>query len=123
MRRDGRTAPDCTRLSQGGLLSLLRRPRRSALFPYTTLFRSASCLLNAATSSVSTSACQSALVRGITAAAAEAGRSEEHTSELQALRHLVCRLLLEKKKDADDKKERVDPMGLDCLAPLNLGEQ
>src|SRR5262245_66354399 len=71
---------------------MIRRPPRSTLFPYTTLFRSA--LLGALAP---------ALGRrdgGRTAGGAGAGggRSEEHTSELQSLRHLVCRLLLEKKK-------------------------
>src|SRR5258705_9182831 len=69
---------------------MIRRPPRSTLFPYTTLFRSRP---------------GSTDVRGRTQARAWRGppvsgarRSEEHTSELQSLRHLVCRLLLEKKK-------------------------
>src|SRR5438093_3759845 len=73
---------------------MIRRPPRSTLFPYTTLFRSA------------------AAARALPGGAAEAvvlhrdripgeiapDRSEEHTSELQSLTNLVCRLLLEKKK-------------------------
>src|SRR5258705_232510 len=86
---------------------MIRRPPRSTLFPYTTLFRSVAGI----------SASDAASIRG------EAlflrahyhfeawrmwgnippRRSEEHTSELQSLRHLVCRLLLEKKK----KKENI----------------
>src|SRR5947199_8074486 len=69
--------------------SLLRRPPISTLFPYTTLFRS----------SVTAPAIAVALGRaGSDGARSLRTRSEEHTSELQSLRHLVCRLLLEKKK-------------------------
>src|SRR5258708_14989931 len=66
---------------------MIRRPPRSTLFPYTTLFRSAApqCLFRAH------EACE-LLRRHLH------GRSEEHTSELQSPDHLVCRLLLEKKK-------------------------
>src|SRR5258705_8011816 len=82
---------------------MIRRPPRSTLFPYTTLFRS-----------YSNEACASPAA-GFDLTVAKAGtgsgtvvstpvpdpvpRSEEHTSELQSLRHLVCRLLLEKKKN------------------------
>src|SRR5437899_8620210 len=72
---------------------MIRRPPRSTLFPYTTLFRSTSFsplhVSSMAQTFTSTSPSGSATSR----------RSEEHTSELQSLRHLVCRLLLEKKKD------------------------
>src|SRR5215204_6881026 len=64
---------------------MIRRPPRSTLFPYTTLFRSP--LLEPPRS---TQACQRSWQRK--------GRSEEHTSELQSHSDLVCRLLLEKKK-------------------------
>src|SRR5437899_6471599 len=83
-----------------------RLPPASTLFPYTTLFRSR------VTKSVTNQPCRFSL--GILAASAamemtalrrkppkcprKSDRSEEHTSELQSLRHLVCRLLLEKKK-------------------------
>src|ERR1035438_1763936 len=66
---------------------MIRRPPRSTLFPYTTLFRS---------TIISMSWIGWALLSAAFAAAT-ALRSEEHTSELQSLRHLVCRLLLEKK--------------------------
>src|SRR5205814_6560743 len=67
---------------------MIRRPPRSTLFPYTTLFRSPE-----ANDTVY------ALARDARSREHAAGvRSEEHTSELQSLRHLVCRLLLEKKK-------------------------
>src|SRR5689334_23849667 len=65
---------------------MIRRPPRSTLFPYTTLFRSRD--------RTSPSACPPARGR----AGDGATRSEEHTSELQSQFHLVCRLLLEKKK-------------------------
>src|SRR5438045_8156605 len=67
---------------------MLRPPPRSTLFPYTTLFRSHSSAPKL--SSSSSTMCGSTRTR--------TKRSEEHTSELQSLRHLVCRLLLEKKK-------------------------
>src|SRR2546422_8492745 len=69
---------------------MIRRPPRSTLFPYTTLFRSVIVRLHRATPVHST--WRSSIVRR------DAGRSEEHTSELQSRLHLVCRLLLEKKK-------------------------
>src|SRR5258705_11132514 len=71
---------------------MIRRPPRSTLFPYTTLFRSniAGCIAETTARPPLLSTRLFSLKRG--------GRSEEHTSELQSLRHLVCRLLLEKKK-------------------------
>src|SRR2546429_7316926 len=94
---------------------MIRRPPRSTLFPYTTLFRS---LISAVTEMRTVAEWEKRLaaadvphapVLGVTAALAhphakargmvvEAERSEEHTSELQSRLHLVCRLLLEKKK-------------------------
>src|SRR5215813_14851045 len=70
---------------------MIRRPPRSTLFPYTTLFRS----LGARPSST-LSSCP--LMPASASFAACTERSEEHTSELQSRPHLVCRLLLEKKK-------------------------
>src|SRR6266568_8360576 len=67
---------------------MIRRPPRSTLFPYTTLFRS--------TRSLWVRRCTNDAVDPPTAAC----RSEEHTSELQSQFHLVCRLLLEKKKNS-----------------------
>src|SRR5947209_15223400 len=69
---------------------MIRRPPRSTLFPYTTLFRSAASSRPDA-SNDSAQAC----IRRLGATYA---RSEEHTSELQSRQYLVCRLLLEKKK-------------------------
>src|SRR5207247_9130268 len=74
--------------------SLQRRPPRSTLFPYTTLFRSRPTA--GASGSLSGGACVT-FTSTISDCAASA-RSEEHTSELQSRVDLVCRLLLEKKK-------------------------
>src|SRR2546425_6971427 len=75
---------------------MIRRPPRSTLFPYTTLFRSAF-------TGETALAAEGGELGGRLAAEAEPifeeERSEEHTSELQSLAYLVCRLLLEKKKE------------------------
>src|SRR2546429_5112914 len=82
---------------------MIRRPPRSTLFPYTTLFRSGD-FLDAAWDAVGAAAAYAYGDRPADAsrfadqAGAAAERSEEHTSELQSRLHLVCRLLLEKKK-------------------------
>src|SRR5437016_10152889 len=87
---------------------MIRRPPRSTLFPYTTLFRSRRTAVAALTAG--------AIARhqhagGIQALLPEeaylAGRSEEHTSELQSLTNLVCRLLLEKKKKKQTNKKQI----------------
>src|SRR2546430_9122853 len=83
---------------------MIRRPPRSTLFPYTTLFRSssASVQLRVDQNAVVGSMPPYALVdlrMGATRAYGGMLRSEEHTSELQSQSNLVCRLLLEKKKD------------------------
>src|SRR2546422_7583032 len=79
---------------------MIRRPPRSTLFPYTTLFRSLVRLLTyvAATSGALLFADARSWGARARAGGLLAGRSEEHTSELQSRLHLVCRLLLEKKK-------------------------
>src|SRR5260221_2955797 len=74
---------------------MIRRPPRSTLFPYTTLFRSRS---RAAVASAHCRAEPGASRRG-SLCALPLTRSEEHTSELQSHSDLVCRLLLEKKKN------------------------
>src|SRR3989442_2531686 len=75
---------------------MIRRPPRSTLFPYTTLFRSghAAHLLEPGVVLV---------VVGLPELPLVVVRSEEHTSELQSRPHLVCRLLLEKKNKTNDK--------------------
>src|SRR5258705_1476977 len=77
---------------------MIRRPPRSTLFPYTTLFRSDSRSL-ATEDQMFTITLDEALkiYAEPKRFGAQSVRSEEHTSELQSLRHLVCRLLLEKK--------------------------
>src|SRR3712207_9006782 len=99
---------------------MIRRPPRSTLFPYTTLFRSRDCFNHPRERSLESSCLSSGTkekgrrptrynratrslksVRSFTAtlAATWKSRSEEHTSELQSRQYLVCRLLLEKKKN------------------------
>src|SRR5262245_64720241 len=85
---------------------MLRRPPRSTLFPYTTLFRSVGPPGEVPLLEVGRRDMPDLAEAGLAGETedlrrpveAEEGRSEEHTSELQSLRHLVCRLLLEKKK-------------------------
>src|SRR2546422_7067568 len=94
---------------------MIRRPPRSTLFPYTTLFRSHSLLTadvvdhgslrgGVATALVRERAVGSEQVRPVDERLEQ--RSEEHTSELQSRLHLVCRLLLEKKKKKKNNKSR-----------------
>src|SRR3712207_7240523 len=98
---------------------MIRRPPRSTLFPYTTLFRSSAdepqgvalsvisrgrCSSASASSAVSKNepgcagSAKCASARSRIRSASSSHRSEEHTSELQSRQYLVCRLLLEKKK-------------------------
>src|SRR2546425_11106863 len=82
---------------------MIRRPPRSTLFPYTTLFRSAFCRRNACDQlkrAVASCLRRAARLynRDARGHSGRQNRSEEHTSELQSLAYLVCRLLLEKKK-------------------------
>src|SRR5689334_25441000 len=72
---------------------MIRRPPRSTLFPYTTLFRSPEAFRDP-----SALRARQGRPTGRRTGATPRGRSEEHTSELQSQFHLVCRLLLEKKK-------------------------
>src|SRR5258706_8562154 len=76
---------------------MIRRPPRSTLFPYTTLFRS--CIRNRCSNcSAAARAAVCASSKLVSDQRQQEKRSEEHTSELQSLTNLVCRLLLEKKK-------------------------
>src|SRR5438067_5358626 len=77
---------------------MIRRPPRSTLFPYTTLFRSAA----------GTGVLRNGTSRLVRVAARHShSRSEEHTSELQSRFDLVCRLLLEKKKKINQYKSHI----------------
>src|SRR6266487_6110346 len=81
---------------------MIRRPPRSTLFPYTTLFRSRPGV-------------HVAITGGHRMSVDNATRSEEHTSELQSPVHLVCRLLLEKKKTTYNPPDSVNtPCCLNC---------
>src|SRR3989449_5585493 len=101
---------------------MIRRPPRSTLFPYTTLFRSIRAslrrfftILSALRSAARTTTavpCWSSWNTGISRS-----RSEEHTSELQSRLHLVCRLLLEKKKK---KKKQTNEESIFVLESLVL---
>src|SRR5258708_11248444 len=102
---------------------MIRRPPRSTLFPYTTLFRSLHCV-----------GFQTLFVRGLEWAATgnvtapmppdfptaeNLARSEEHTSELQSPDHLVCRLLLEKKKNKIVRRPLAHSLPSPVLWPTN----
>src|SRR3989441_5261315 len=101
---------------------MIRRPPRSTLFPYTTLFRSLVEIAPDELGDVGQRLCgvrslglekERLACRGL-----ERQRSEEHTSELQSLAYLVCRLLLEKK----NKKADLEPVvthDLSHIAPIN----
>src|SRR2546430_7890953 len=101
---------------------MIRRPPRSTLFPYTTLFRSFSRPFSAAPRNFSADGSSSgsflidrrdcSASHGCTASAPypkSAARSEEHTSELQSQSNLVCRLLLEKKKNNTNEVSTPQP--------------
>src|SRR5256885_10222021 len=87
---------------------MIRRPPRSTLFPYTTLFRSISASSPASFCLRSSSFCSRRL---FVTPLISSFRSEEHTSELQSPCNLVCRLLLEKKKAQPLAPFRRDPVG------------
>src|SRR5690349_22374776 len=101
---------------------MIRRPPRSTLFPYTTLFRSDNAVTSvsewrepvaadelyvAEAECVRIGTCHRERVGALVGGRHPAGRSEEHTSELQSRRDLVCRLLLEKKKKKKKKKTNI----------------
>src|SRR2546426_8330217 len=94
---------------------MIRRPPRSTLFPYTTLFRSHPGLTRFYRNLIATfgpkGACEINLLRAGGKCIAGQFRSEEHTSELQSPCNLVCRLLLEKKKKRDYEKDRYGQVG------------
>src|SRR2546427_4776028 len=90
---------------------MIRRPPRSTLFPYTTLFRSRPVAVHAERLPARDQIREAvngqvgALPRTVHREEPQAERSEEHTSELQSQSNLVCRLLLEKKKKQKKKKQ------------------
>src|SRR5688572_31191540 len=100
---------------------MLRRPPRSTLFPYTTLFRSDSRV----------PACRQGCARPVRDPHPQAvdadrrshRRSEEHTSELQSQSNLVCRLLLEKKKKNNKKKHKTESTTQKCTKNCKLDQQ
>src|SRR3712207_8789310 len=102
---------------------MIRRPPRSTLFPYTTLFRSParssagraakSCNRLSSPGAVRS---RGEVVRRGSGGMARPPRSEEHTSELQSRQYLVCRLLLEKKKERAHRNGR-SSIGRDHVAP------
>src|SRR3712207_7910907 len=92
---------------------MIRRPPRSTLFPYTTLFRSSNYLCIGATVSTNSTSIPSpylglkklTMISLVPGTAFPSSRSEEHTSELQSRQYLVCRLLLEKKKNTYARRQ------------------
>src|SRR5437899_7200754 len=93
---------------------MLPRPPRSTLFPYTTLFRSVGSLYLPSNIPLGRPFSQvlgafQGLSDRLSGSAVAQPRSEEHTSELQSLRHLVCRLLLEKKKKEPVTTRKPEP--------------
>src|SRR5260370_26731967 len=89
---------------------MIRRPPRSTLFPYTTLFRSRiKTLLSRRMTCASMTFRQSGQMR-----------SEEHTSELQSHLNLVCRLLLEKKKNTYNSSVTCEKKKKHCSQPLSM---
>src|SRR2546425_9506372 len=87
---------------------MIRRPPRSTLFPYTTLFRSLVVPQGLERGEPRVQAEVSVQIDHLARRHGDAGRSEEHTSELQSLAYLVCRLLLEKKKKTIIRSARTD---------------
>src|SRR3989442_4655027 len=102
------TECNCSSIVSRFFFLMIRRPPRSTLFPYTTLFRSAWAsvwsyfnqprLVNRYSQSCPSTSCPVTPPNKVS----KSKRSEEHTSELQSRPHLVCRLLLEKKKNTSN---------------------
>src|SRR5438874_8841648 len=88
---------------------MIRRPPRSTLFPYTTLFRSVDERITCCARASAGTGTGGYWTSGTWSKVVKMQRSEEHTSELQSRRDLVCRLLLEKKKQEDPEH----PLGND----------
>src|SRR5258705_6821265 len=97
---------------------MIRRPPRSTLFPYTTLFRSPSHDACWPPQPLRQQAGRGQQPDQQGQQALQNQRSEEHTSELQSLRHLVCRLLLEKKKKKKNATNLKNNSKHDCRYKL-----
>src|SRR2546422_6325743 len=100
---------------------MIRRPPRSTLFPYTTLFRSVivGCRNTVGVTHLDADvSLDEVITDGRRANVSD--RSEEHTSELQSRLHLVCRLLLEKKKNGTTSSLRLPPRRLPQAPPLRV---
>src|SRR2546422_6447181 len=99
---------------------MIRRPPRSTLFPYTTLFRSVENAPGIGGGGVAREIAREVYLAVIVAPGSQVevldGRSEEHTSELQSRLHLVCRLLLEKKKEDIVHPIEWGQLGVDALS-------
>src|SRR2546427_5909044 len=102
---------------------MIRRPPRSTLFPYTTLFRSLLPRHRRVARWLEDDGrlIEPAVGEGIVVGppAADEHRSEEHTSELQSQSNLVCRLLLEKKKNSTRRGSTPSPWRATCLTPTS----
>src|SRR3989442_6983111 len=90
---------------------MIRRPPRSTLFPYTTLFRSAQEAVSVLAGDLDRHRLDPGLLPRQQVGDDRGHRSEEHTSELQSRPHLVCRLLLEKKKNKTQNDSLISAFG------------
>src|SRR5205809_5470697 len=101
---------------------MIRRPPRSTLFPYTTLFRSPQGLAREPAAHVLSEERDALVIvaRQEARHVRRQDRSEEHTSELQSRLHLVCRLLLEKKKKNQEKYNTARPRDLERITRLHI---
>src|SRR5258706_9002692 len=98
---------------------MIRRPPRSTLFPYTTLFRSKAGTPEIINNAITRTMSRTIITHGSTQLMVTSilvFRSEEHTSELQSLTNLVCRLLLEKKKTETLHRGVAQVNAVQCLA-------
>src|SRR2546430_8518745 len=102
---------------------MIRRPPRSTLFPYTTLFRSAIYGARGANGVVLITTRRGQAGKNRVTLESSAGRSEEHTSELQSQSNLVCRLLLEKKKQTRNVFSLCDVRIRKVSSPRRLAEK
>src|SRR5438067_10750493 len=95
---------------------MIRRPPRSTLFPYTTLFRSVNTAIATIAAAENAGTSLGTLNQAIKPCFSNVSRSEEHTSELQSRFDLVCRLLLEKKNE-DNASSVLDVCGMQKVPP------